>query len=189
MDLITIIILAIGLSADAFSVAVTDGILIRCHLRKRDAAKIALFFGFFQFMMPVIGWAVSFYFREYLQRAAGFVGGGLIIAIGILVLIENIKQVPAEESLMCKNPLDFKVLSLMAIATSIDALAVGVSFASLDVNVLGASSIIGVVTFLLCFAGVYIGRGCGDLFRHKAGMVGGGILILLGIKIIIETII
>ena len=183
MTLSSIIIIAFGLAMDAFAVSITSGILIK-DLKVRHALKIALFFGVFQGVMPLIGWALSIRFSEYIQNIDHWVSFLLLGYIGIKMIYEAIKNDEDDDS--GKNPLDLKVLTILSIATSIDALVVGVSFAFLEVNIIYAAVIIGIITLLCCFIGVIMGKKFGELFNKKAEIFGGVILVLMGIKILIE---
>lgn len=175
--------IGVGLAMDAFSVSVTDGIMLG-RAKLSQAVKIALFFGLFQFLMPVIGYAAGSTFAEVIESFAHWVAFCILALIGGKMIYEAFTdEENADEG---KNPLAFKTLLVLAIATSIDALAVGVTFATMATPVLISSAIIGVVTFFISFAGVMIGSRAGDIFGNKAEIAGGTILILIGIKILIE---
>ncbi len=179
--------IAVGLAMDAFSVAVTDGIILNKTLKLRNAVKIALFFGIFQFIMPCIGWGLGINFKVYIERFDHWIALILLGFIGGKMLYEGIRNGNAEEETVSdKNPLDNKVLTMLAVATSIDALAVGVTLAASDFPILTAASVIGVVAFVLSTVGVYIGNKFGDLFGNKADIVGGLVLVGIGIKILVE---
>ncbi len=184
MDLISILLIGIGLAMDAFSVSVSDGIILK-KPKVYEAGKIALFFGGFQFLMPCIGYLLGSAFARYIEECDHWIAFILLAFIGGKMIYEAVSEKDDEE---IKNPLSIATLTVMAIATSIDALAVGVTFATMNVTVLWASSIIGVVTFFISAAGVYIGSKCGNLFGSKAEIVGGLVLCGIGIKILIEHI-
>lgn len=193
MNFLTLLLTALGLAMDAFSVSVSSGIFIK-NFKFRYALKIGLFFGAFQFLMPVIGWALGCGFSEIISKFSPWIAFGLLGFIGGKMLIEALNP-KAEEM---ENPLDNKILTIMAIATSIDALAVGVTFAAMGMPAFGLhigyctlinSAVIGLVSFILSSAGVYIGRQSGDLFGNKAEIVGGIVLIGIGVKILIESLI
>lgn len=193
MNFLTLLLTALGLAMDAFSVAVSSGIFIK-NFKPRYAIKVGLFFGFFQFLMPVIGWSLGCGFSAIISKFAPWIAFGLLGFIGIKMLIEAIN--PNTEEV--QNPLDNKMLTIMSIATSIDALAVGVTFAAMGMSAFGLhignctfinSAIIGLVSFILSSAGVYIGHESGDLFGNKAEIVGGIVLIGIGIKILLESFI
>lgn len=176
-------LLGVGLAMDAFSVSVSDGILLG-RAKLRHALKIAFFFGVFQFIMPVIGYAAGSTFAGIIEAFDHWVAFMLLALIGGKMIYEAVTGEKEQEDV--KNPLAFKTLLLLAIATSIDALAVGVTFATISSPVFLSSAIIGVVTFFISAAGVMLGSKCGDLFGNKAEIAGGVILILIGLKILIE---
>lgn len=193
MDISTLIFTAIGLAMDAFSVSVTSGIFIK-KLKFSNAFKIGIFFGVFQFIMPCLGWLLGYGFEEIIGRFAPWVAFILLGFVGGKMLLESIN--PKEEEIT--NPLDTKLLFALAVSTSIDALAVGVTFAAMAMPAFGAplggaavanSAVIGVVTFVISVCGVYIGNKSGDIFGNKAGIVGGLVLIGIGVKILIESFI
>ncbi|WBW95167.1 manganese efflux pump MntP [Oceanirhabdus sp. W0125-5] len=182
MTFSTIFIIAVGLAMDAFAVSITSGITIK-KLKVRHALKIALFFGVFQGVMPLIGWALSIKFSDYIESVDHWIAFILLGCIGVKMIREAFDN---EEDESKKNPLDLKTLTILSIATSIDALVVGVSFAFLEVNILYATFIIAVITYVICFIGVLIGKKFGELFNKKAEIFGGVILVLMGIKILLE---
>lgn len=184
MDFISILFVAVGLAMDAFSVAVTDGIILR-NLKIRNAVKIALYFGIFQFGMLFIGNVMGNTFSRYIVSVDHWIAFVLLGVIGLKMIIDVIKE-DEKEIDMSKNPLDDKILFLLAVATSIDALAVGVSFAAIQIDILYAASVVGIVAFLFSFAGTYIGNKCGNLFGNKSEILGGVVLIGIGVKILIE---
>lgn len=184
MDIYTILLIGLGLSMDAFSVSVTDGIVLG-KPKLNQAGKIAFFFGFFQFLMPVVGYLLGSAFASYIKAFDHWVAFGLLAFIGGKMIWEAI----FEKDECCdnhKNPLDIYTLFILAIATSIDALAVGITFATMDVSLLFASSVIGIMTFFICLFGVYLGSWCGNILGNKADITGGIVLLGIGIKILIE---
>lgn len=183
MDILTILLIGVGLAMDAFSVSVTDGIILK-KPRFIDSCKIALFFGAFQFLMPVIGYLLGSAFAKYITAFDHWIAFVLLGFIGAKMIWEAISE--KDECGEAKNPLDTYTLFILAIATSIDALAVGITFATMAVPVLFASAIIGVLTFFICLLGVYLGSWCGNLLGNKAEIIGGLVLIGIGIKILIE---
>lgn len=191
MDILSLILLAFGLAMDAFSVSVSSGIAIR-KLHPLGAVKIGLFFGIFQFLMPCLGWLLGTGFAAYITSFDHWIAFLLLGFIGGKMLWEALH--PKEEEAPSSNPLDTRLLFVLAIATSIDALAVGVTFASMGMTLFGtlcgalipASALIGVITFGLSAGGVYIGHKSGNLFGNKAEIVGGIVLIGIGVKILIE---
>lgn len=181
MDTITIVMIALGLSMDAFAVSISSGMTIK-KLKPRHAAKIGGFFGGFQALMPILGWLLGLGFKDYIEKYDHWIAFVLLAFIGAKML----KEAMEEDCENILNPLKNKVLLMLAIATSIDAMAVGVGFAFLKVSILSSSAIIGIITFAVCFWGVYLGKRCGCIFKKKAEMAGGIILMLIGFKILVE---
>lgn len=181
MDIFTIVMIAMGLAMDAFAVSISSGITIK-DLKPRHGAKIALFFGGFQSLMPLLGWFLGIGFKDYIEKYDHWIAFVLLGIIGAKMLKESMD----DECEYVSDPLANKVLVMMAIATSIDAMAVGVSFAFLKTSILTPSVIIGAITYVICFAGVYIGNKCGCVFQKKAEIAGGVVLILIGFKILAE---
>lgn len=182
--IIEAILLGVGLAMDAFSVSVSDGIFLG-RPKAGQVIKIAFFFGAFQFIMPVIGYAAGSTFAGIIETFDHWVAFLLLVLIGGKMVWEAFFDTE-DKTEEIKNPLAFKTLLLLAIATSIDALAVGVTFATIDSPVFLSSAIIGAVTFIISAAGVIIGSKFGDMFGKKAEIAGGIILILIGLKILIE---
>lgn len=188
MNILVILGLAVGLAMDAFAVSVTNGFMIK-ELKFRHVFRIAFFFGFFQALMPVLGWAAGTAFSDVIKNVDHWIAFGLLSVIGGKMVFESRSMMKDEACGECgdkKNCLDFPTLLLMSLATSIDALAVGLTFAFLSVEILLPVLIIGIVTFLLCFIGVYIGNKAGHLFEDKLELIGGLVLIGIGVKILIE---
>jgi putative Mn2+ efflux pump MntP len=189
MSFLSLILIALGLSADAFAVSITNGIIIN-NLKFKDALKIGGYFGLFQAIMPVIGWTAGINFRDYIVKIDHWIAFILLGCIGIKMIIEAFKEEKMndteENGKPSQNPLSTRVLLMLAVATSIDALAVGVSFAFLDVSITGSALTIGLITFSTSTIGVLIGKKCGRLLQKKAEIIGGIILTLIGFKILIE---
>lgn len=181
MDIVSILILAAALAMDAFGVSVSDGIIIR-RIRLRDACKIGLFFGGFQFIMPCIGSFLAGFAMRYIESFDHWIAFGLLVILGIKMIIEALK----EEKEVPKKPLGLATLTLMAIATSIDALAAGITVAAVGTPILMPAVIIGVVAFGFSFSGLYIGSRFGDILGEKAEILGGIMLILIGVKTLTE---
>jgi putative Mn2+ efflux pump MntP len=181
-NLLAIVAIALGLSMDALSVSVANGFMIR-QLRFRHAFRIAFFFGFFQFFMPIIGWAAGRYLQTYIRGFDHWIAFGLLLFIGAKMIIESRSLDPGCRSKSC---IHFPTLLLMSVATSIDALAVGISFAVLEIGILGPVLIIGVLTFAVCIGGIYVGNKIGHLFERSLEVAGGVILIGIGVKILVE---
>ena len=181
MTLLELFILAVGLSMDAFAVAVCKGLAIG-KIQWKHVVIVGLWFGGFQALMPLIGWLLGSSFAEYIAAVDHWIAMILLVLIGANMVRESLDKDPEHV-----NPsLGVKTMFVMAVATSIDALAVGVTFAFLEVRILQAVTFIGVVTFLLSALGVKIGSIFGTKYKSKAELTGGVILILLGIKILLE---
>lgn len=182
MNSLTLILTALGLSMDAFAVAVTSGIIIN-RVQLKNALKIGLYFGFFQAIMPLVGWLAGIKFSQYIERFDHWIAFLLLSFIGIRMIIESRKN---DEEREVFNPLDNKVLLMLAIATSIDALAVGVGLAVLKVSILTSVFFIGLITFGLSFLGVLIGKRSGTFLKNRAELAGGAVLTIIGTKILLE---
>lgn len=182
MSLPTIIIIAFGLAMDAFAVSVASG-LEMTRLKIRHAMRMALSFGFFQAIMPILGWAAGNQARAFISGVDHWIAFGLLTAIGIKMIYEAFK---IKEKVNEPEEMSIYILLMLSIATSIDALAVGISLSFLKVAIVMPSIIIGVVTFSLSLAGVLIGRRFGHFFETKIEIAGGLILTGIGIKILIE---
>ncbi len=174
-----LLLIAVGLSMDAFAVSICKGLSIK-KLGARHAALVGLYFGGFQALMPLIGWALGYRFEHIIESVDHWIAFALLTIIGLSMIREANK---AEE---LNDDLGFKAMVLLAVATSIDALAVGVTFAFLQVRIVPAASLIGVTTFLISAVGVYIGHVFGLRYRAKAEIAGGVILIGIGMKILLE---
>ncbi len=184
LDTLTLIMIALGLSMDAFAVAVTTGGIVTCnHLR--NALRMALYFGSFQAIMPLAGWFGAGRFRTYIVSIDHWIAFVLLIFIGAKMIYEAIHG--TEEKMVCE-PLSNRLLFMLAVATSIDALAVGISFACLDVAIVTPVIVIGMITFMLSLAGFRIGMKMGHFFENRIEIAGGIILILIGVKILTEHI-
>lgn len=181
MDILSILFIAIGLAMDAFAVSVASGCVIK-KLKLKHAVKIGIFFGGFQAIMPVVGWLSGLTVKNYIQSFDHWVAFGLLSVIGGKMIWESFQLEKEEYS----DPLKSSRLLLLAIATSIDALAVGITFAVLKISIILPVIIIGVITFILSVAGVYLGNKTGHLFEKKIELLGGFILIGIGVKILIE---
>lgn len=181
MGVIEIVLLGIGLAMDAFAVSICKGLSMK-KMEWKKAIIIALYFGVFQALMPVIGYLLGVGFEEKITSIDHWIAFGLLSMIGINMIREAFGDKESEEN----DSVDFKSMIVLAVATSIDALAVGVTFAFLRVNVIFAVAIIGIVTFIISMCGVKIGNVFGDKYESKAEIAGGIILILLGLKILLE---
>lgn len=186
MSIFELFLIAVGLSMDAFAVAICKGLSMR-KMNYRHAAVIALFFGGFQALMPLIGWVLGKQFERYITSVDHWIAFILLAIIGMNMIREALGKDDEEEEKGCQGDrLDLKELLMMAIAASIDALAVGVTFAFLQVSIVPAVSLIGITTFVLSLIGVSLGRVFGAKFKSKAEFLGGAILILIGVKILLE---
>lgn len=181
MSLTALFILAVGVSMDAFAVAVCKGLSIR-QLNWRHAALVGLYFGSFQAAMPLIGYLLGSHFKDAIASFDHWIAFILLAAIGFSMIRETCSK--EEEEL--DSSLSFQTMSILALATSIDALAVGVTLSFLRVEIVPAVSFIGIITFLLSAAGVKIGHTFGLRYKARAELSGGIILILMGLKILIE---
>lgn len=182
---IEFLLIGIGLSMDAFAVSICKGLAMR-KVNKKQALVIGLFFGGFQALMPFIGWALGIQFQSYITNIDHWIAFVLLVFIGGKMIVEAVKPEEEEAVEVMDPPLDIKQMFLLAIATSIDALAVGVTFAFLDYPIVEAISIIGVTTFIISIGGVYVGNFFGSRYKNKAELAGGLILVLLGVKILLE---
>lgn len=180
---ITVFLTGIGLAMDAFAVAICKGLKMQ-KLNYKQMSLIALFFGGFQALMPLVGWLLGKSFETYIKSFDHWVAFGLLLFIGGKMAWESFKDDEDD----CGDKFDIKELFIMAIATSIDALAVGVAFALKDVNIFFAISVIGITTFVLSAIGVFIGHKFGAVYKSKAELAGGIILILIGVKILLEDL-
>jgi len=187
MSLWELVLIAVGLSMDAFAVAVCKGTNMR-RLSVSQMLLIAAFFGGFQAAMPLAGWFIGSQFAVYIQRVDHWIAFGLLAFLGGKMLVEAIKGEEDECGCGCGcGKVKLGELTLLAVATSIDALAVGITFALLpDTNIVWSVSLIGIITFVLSAAGVIIGNKCSARFEKKAEIAGGAILILIGVKILLE---
>ena len=180
MGFIELLLIAVGLSMDAFAVSVCKGLSVK-KVGVKHAALAGLYFGGFQFLMPVIGYLLGFRFESVIESIDHWVAFVLLAFIGGNMIKESFGK--AEE---LNDDFGVKTMLLMAIATSIDALAVGVTFAFLEVQILPAAGLIGVTTFLLSFVGIYIGNAFGTRYKSRAELAGGIILVVIGVKILLE---
>jgi putative Mn2+ efflux pump MntP len=184
MDIITLFFIALGLAMDAFAVSITSGIGIR-DCRVGHALLIALFFGGFQAFMPLVGWLAGLALRGPISGMDHWVAFGLLAFIGGKMIYEATLIERAERKL---DTLNYLVLLGLSVATSIDALAVGVTFAVMDILIATPVLVIGLVTFLMSFVGVSVGKRAGNLFGKKVEVAGGLILMAIGFKILLEHV-
>ena len=179
MDLLTILTLAVGLSMDAFAVSICKGLAMREKVLGKGVI-IGLWFGGFQALMPIIGFFLGTQFKDQITSIDHWIAFILLGLIGINMVKESL----SDEEEDADASIEIKEMFMLAVATSIDALAVGIAF--LNVHIVSAASMIGICTFLISFAGVKIGNIFGTKYKSKAELAGGIILILLGFKILLE---
>ena len=186
MTLLEIFLIGIGLSMDAFAVAICKGLAMPNKVDKKGALLIALYFGVFQAVMPTLGWLLGSQFARYVTRLAPWIAFILLAWIGGNMIRESLSKEEREEEET--GSVSHKELLVLAVATSIDALAVGVTFSMLElaVSIGAAVALIGCTTFVISLAGVYVGNVFGAKYKSKAEFVGGAILILIGAKILLE---
>ena len=170
---------------DAFAASVCKG-LGMSRLNMRQAAVISLFFGGFQALMPLIGWALGSQLTDFIAPIDHWIAFGLLAFVGGKMLWDAFHEDDEDEGVQTDEKLDLKELLMLAIATSIDALAVGITFAFLQVAIVPSITIIGLTTFVISFAGVAVGHFFGARFEKPATIVGGVVLIMIGVKILLE---
>lgn len=185
MGVIELLLIGVGLSMDAFAVAICKGLCMK-RLDVRQALVIALFFGGFQAFMPLVGWALGTQFEQFITPVDHWIAFALLAFIGGKMLWDSFHE--DDEGMACAadGKLDLRELTMLAVATSIDALAVGITFAFLRVDIVLSVSLIGATTFLLSLAGVAVGHRFGARYEKPATIVGGVVLVLIGVKILLE---
>ena len=181
MDLLTLLTLAVGLAMDAFAVSICKGLAMREKVLKKGII-VGLWFGGFQALMPTIGFFLGTQFKDQITSIDHWIAFVLLGLIGI----NMVKEALSNDEEQADDSIAVKEMFMLAVATSIDALAVGITFAFLNVHIVSAASMIGVCTFLISFAGVKIGNIFGTKYKSKVELAGGIILILLGFKILFE---
>lgn len=181
MDTATILLIAFSLAMDAFAVSITNGIIVT-HQRRRSALTMALFFGGFQMFMPMIGWLAGLGVKELIMGVDHWIAFGLLALIGSKMIYDSTKKKSDKQD----NQLSIHTLLTLSIATSIDALMVGLSFAFLQTLIATPIIIIGIVTFSLSLMGFFFGNIVGQFFGNKIKIIGGLILIGIGVRILIE---
>lgn len=186
--MLTYLLVAFALAMDAFAVSVSSGICIK-DIRPAIALRAAFAFGLFQFFMPIAGWVLGSTFKGVIQGWDHWLALGLLLFIGLKMVKEAwAKRNPS----YCPDPdeamgiMDLRTLTVLAVATSLDALAVGLSYSVLGDPILGPSALIGAVTFILCMIGIEFGKKLGAAFEFKAEIAGGVVLILIGARIAIQ---
>ena len=183
MSFLTLLLISLGVSADAFAVALGKGLQLR-RLRRVDALAIAATFGGFQAAMPLLGWLLGSGLRDHVAEVDHWIAFGLLTLIGAKMIWEALH--PDDDDASKDDGIPLRELLLLGLATSIDALAVGISLAFLQVDILSAAASIGLVTFVVALAGVLLGHRAGVRFRGPAEVLGGLVLILIGIRILLD---
>jgi len=182
MNTLAIILIAFGLAMDAFAVSITCGISIRAP-KVNNAFKIAVSFGLFQAIMPIIGWLAGLSLYGYIQSIDHWLAFCLLAFIGIRMIYEALRSTTCEN---ITDPSQASTLLVLSVATSIDALAIGITFAFLNITIIEPVIIIGLITFALSLIGIVIGKKLGCYIGKRAEIVGGIVLVMIGVKILIE---
>ena len=185
MGIVELLLIAVGLSMDAFAVSICKGLGMK-KVNLKVAFALALFFGGFQALMPLIGWAMGSQFLWLISPIDHWIAFVLLAVIGGKMLWEALHDEEGEDDGKPADKIDLGEFFILAVATSIDALAVGISFAALAVDIVPSILIIGVVTFCFTIAGVFVGNFFGSRYEKPASIVGGVVLILIGLKILLE---
>jgi putative Mn2+ efflux pump MntP len=181
MDLLTIFLIAAGLSMDAFAVSLSTGMALRCTAI--DAFKLAFFFGFFQFLMPVIGWAGASRFSDLISSFDHWIAFGLLGFVGVRMIRSGLD---AKGETHTKDPSRGGTMVMLSVATSIDAFAIGLTLAMLQVDILYPSVVIGVVTGILSLIGLLVGGRLGLAFGKRMEVIGGVLLIFIGFRVLLS---
>jgi putative Mn2+ efflux pump MntP len=182
MDFSYIFLIAVGLSMDSFAVSISSGLVLN-RIDFRNAAKIAFSLGFSQALMPTLGWLIGVKIENYIRNFDHWIAFGLLFLIGLKMIVESLKSNEDDKNF---NPLNPKVLLMISLATSIDALIAGISFAFIEYNWFLAGFIIGATTFVISMLGILFGKKMGNRLVNKMEIVGGVILIFLGIRILLQ---
>ena len=181
MGILEILLIGLGLAMDAFAVSICKGMSMK-KFSVRNTIKIAIYFGTFQAIMPLVGYFLGATFQDLVTAIDHWIAFFLLGAIGLNMIKDSFD----DEDQSKNDSVDAKTMLILSLATSIDALAIGVTFAFLNVNILSAISCIGTVTFCLSFIGVKVGKEFGDKLKNRAEIFGGIILIIIGLKILLE---
>ena len=185
MSFVELLLFGIGLSMDAFAVSICKGLSVR-KLRPKHAITVGLWFGGFQALMPLIGYLLGKQFEWLITSIDHWIAFILLGIIGGKMIVESVKPDKEDDEVKEMDaPLDLKEMFVLAVATSIDALAVGITFAFLDYPIVEAITIIGISTFFISIGGVYVGNFFGNKYEKKAEFAGGLILVLLGVRILL----
>lgn len=181
MGILEILVTSIGLAMDAFATSICKGLSLK-KMKWNKCITVGLYFGLFQGLMPLIGYLLGSAFGEFIVKIDHWIAFILLGIIGANMLVEALSKTAESNN----DDISFKAMLPLALATSIDALAVGVTFAFLKVNIIIAVLSIGIITFVLSMFGVKIGNKFGDKYEKKAQILGGGILVLMGVKILLD---
>ena len=182
MSFLTIVVVAVGLAMDAFAVSIASGAAYK-QLRLRHTLRIAIFFGGFQAFMPLIGALAGLSVKDYIADYDHWIAFVILAAVGGKMIYESFKITEAEKNY---SPSNILVLLALSVATSIDALAIGITLSLVAASIITAVIVIGLVTFVLSYIGVMIGKKFGHIFENKIEAIGGLILMALGVKILLE---
>lgn len=182
MAFLTLLLIAVGLAMDSVTVSISCG-LILYKFNFRNSLRIALFMGFFQGLMPVIGWILGSTFNEYVISVDHWIAFAILLFLGLRMVYEHFTT---RDDFKCFDPTSYKVLTGLALATSIDALAVGITFSLIEISILYSALLIGFTSFVLSFFAVYLGSKFKQNMKIPFELIGGLILILIGTKILIE---
>ena len=182
MNFLTIFVVAVGLAMDAFAVSIASGAAYK-QLQVRHTLRIALFFGGFQAFMPLIGALAGLSVKDYIGDYDHWIAFVILAAVGGKMIYESFKITEAEKN---NSPSNILVLLALSVATSIDALAIGITLSLVAASIITAVIVIGLVTFVLSYIGVMIGKRFGHIFENKIEAVGGLVLISIGVKILLE---
>ena len=182
MEILTVFLLAIGLSFDTFAVSVSGGVMLP-QIQFRQAIRIAIVLAIFQAVMPVIGWAIGSGFKQYIERIDHWVAFLILLVLGSKMIYESFSD-DAEKP--ASNPLEIKNRITIAFATSIDALIIGFGLSIIHLGIIESATIIGIVTFIVSMLGLLFGKKIGTRFGKRMEILGGLILILIGAKILFE---
>lgn len=185
MGITELALIGVGLSMDAFAVSICKGLSMK-KINVRYALVLALFFGGFQALMPTLGWLLGSQFQQYITAIDHWIAFVLLAFIGGKMIVDVIREKDEEVNPDEKVEIDLKEFFMLAVATSIDALAVGITFAFLQVAIAPSVCLIGCITFCFTMAGVWIGHIFGSRFEKISTLIGGVILIVIGLKILLE---
>lgn len=186
MNFTSLVLISIGLAMDAFAVSLTEGLAMK-RLYKRHIIRVAVVFGLFQAVMPFIGWRIGGLFSDKISLYDHWITFGLLVFVGGKMIFDGWEEHRCETTGKCD--LSTNIL-MLGFATSIDALAIGFSFSLVpNLNIIYSIGVIGLITFIISSAGVYLGYRVGHLINYKTEYLGGGILVLMGFKALIENFI